>query len=266
MPFFYSQYLTDSKKPPTPRPSPSSSTRSHAGATADKPPSRLIWHSNTGASHCRQHAPSRFKPLSSKSHHYYGKKKTVHFSTIEVQQFHFDWSLAGEVWFDRTELTKMGERRFDDAAALRKERGLDGSAREEPDDLVACDDDDGATSSSSPPPPPSQPQLQLQPPQPPHSRDDASLASKPSSPAAIAALLAAALSDPDAHPSASLRGIEHFVYPDLQKEMIRRKKLVQSEVLEFVRSKRPDPQGWRLAQHSRNYSLWAREVAAEKGK
>lgn len=39
----------------------------------------------------------------------------------------------------------------------------------------------------------------------------------------------------------SIPVIEHFVYPDLQQEMIRRKKEVQREVLEFVRSKQPDP-------------------------
>ncbi|KAL7470576.1 hypothetical protein ACHAXS_010839, partial [Conticribra weissflogii] len=237
MPFFYSQYLTDSKKPPTPRPSSSSSAQN----AAHKPPSRLVWHSNTGASYSRKQAPSRFKPLSSKSHHYYGKKKTVHFSTIEVQQFHFDWGLAGEVWYDRKELTAMGERRFDDAAVLRRDR----AAEDEHADCPAHDCPRG-------------PKL--------HSQDDASLAAKPSTPSAVAALLATALSDPDGHPATSIRGIEHFVYPELQREMIRRKKLVQSEVLEFVRSKRPDPQGWRLAQHSRNYSLWAREVAMEKGR
>jgi len=77
--------------------------------------------------------------------------------------------------------------------------------------------------------------------------------------------LSAALSDEDRDEGVSIRGIEHFVYPDLQQEMIRRKKEVQREVMDFVRAKRPDPQGWRLAEHSRTYSQWARNVALEKG-
>lgn len=80
----------------------------------------------------------------------------------------------------------------------------------------------------------------------------------------IAALLNIALDDPDLDENVSIRGIEHFVYPDLQQEMIRRKKEQQREVLEFARSPRPDPQGWRLADHSRYFSLWARTVAVEK--
>lgn len=35
--------------------------------------------------------------------------------------------------------------------------------------------------------------------------------------------------------------------------------------MDFVRSKRPDPQGWRLARHSSTFSQWARNVAQEKG-
>jgi len=81
----------------------------------------------------------------------------------------------------------------------------------------------------------------------------------------IANLLSAALEDDDRDENVSIRGIEHFVYPGLQQEMIRRKKEVQREVLDFVRSKRPDPQGWRLAEHSRSFSQWARNVALEKG-
>ena len=67
----------------------------------------------------------------------------------------------------------------------------------------------------------------------------------------------------DAH--TSIRGIEHFVFPELQQEMIRKKKEVHVQVINFVKSKKPDPQGWRLANHSRMYSQWARDVALEKG-
>ena len=81
----------------------------------------------------------------------------------------------------------------------------------------------------------------------------------------IDSLLSLALNDPDENPNASIRGIEHMVYPELQQEMIRKKKEVQDQVMSFVRSKRPDPQGWRLANHSRIHSQWARDVALEKG-
>ena len=81
----------------------------------------------------------------------------------------------------------------------------------------------------------------------------------------IDTLLNMALNHPDNDPVTSIRGIEHFVYPELQQEMIRKKKEVQAQVMNFVKSKKPDPQGWRLANHSRMYSQWARDVALEKG-
>ncbi|KAL7553643.1 hypothetical protein ACHAWF_016950 [Thalassiosira exigua] len=78
-------------------------------------------------------------------------------------------------------------------------------------------------------------------------------------------LLAKALSDDDRDDAASTAGIEHFVYPELRTEMIQRKDELRREVLSFAHSKRPDPQGWRLAQHSRTLSQWAQDVAQEKG-
>jgi hypothetical protein len=74
------------------------------------------------------------------------------------------------------------------------------------------------------------------------------------------------LNTPDDHDTTSIRGIEHFVYPELQQEMIRKKKEVQSQVMLLVTSKKPDPQGWRLANHFRMYSQWARDVALDKGR
>ena len=44
------------------------------------------------------------------------RRKTVHFSTIEVQHFHFDWSCINDCFYSRKELTAMGSARFDDAA------------------------------------------------------------------------------------------------------------------------------------------------------
>lgn len=236
MPFFYSQYLKEekikggwssNKATATKQPKPSSaggrripSSRRPSLTGTGGSARRLVWHSNTGASGKRKTA-ANFKYKSD-------GKKVVHFSTIEVQPFHFDWTLAGDVFYSRKELTSMGQSRFDDAAKLRQQRHLD----EKKGGSESVDDVGISTKSKT--------------------RD-------------IATLLTTALEDEDRDENVSIRGIEHFVYPDLQQEMIRRKKEVQREVLEFVRSKRPDPQGWRLAQHSRSFSQWARNVALEKG-
>ena len=237
MPFFYSQYLKDAKpkaggplaraKAPATAARPSNTTAQRRPSLGRPSSGRLVWHSNIGASGRRSKGSSSgFKPL--KSHLADGAKKVVHFSTIEVQPFHFDWSLADDVFYSRRELTAMGQSRFDDAAKLRKQRHMDEKGGEG------------------------------------HTVDDVDI-SKRTKNRDIAAQLTAALEDGDRDEHVSIRGIEHFVYPDLQQEMIRRKKEVQREVLAFVRSKRPDPQGWRLAQHSRTFSQWARDVALEKG-
>jgi len=63
----------------------------------------------------------------------------------------------------------------------------------------------------------------------------------------------------------SIRGIEHFVYPQLQQEMVKRKQLVQNEVLSFSRGNEADPHGWKIASQSRYYTKWATNVAVEKG-
>lgn len=241
MPFFYSQYLKDDKGKGG-RPSGSGGSKvttatalnlrsgvslGSAGTRKQQPSpsrrnsgSRLVWHSNIGASALRKSPKANFKYKAD-------GKKVVHFSTIEVQPFHFDWDLAPDVFYTRRELTAMGQSRFDDAATLRQQRLLDGNSKG-----ASMDDGDISTKSKN--------------------KD-------------VGSLLTTALEDSDIDDNVSIRGIEHFVYPNLQQEMIRRKKEVQREVLEFVRSKRPDPQGWRLAQHSRTYSQWARNVALEKG-
>lgn len=237
MPFFHSQYLKDAKvKAQSSRGSLLGSASRSSISVGSKPSaassnqrrpatSRLVWHSNTGSSGLRSKgAQNNYKPLNYTA----DGKKCVHFSTIEVQPFHFDWSLADQVFYTRKELTSMGQNRFDDADFLRRQRQLDGGG-----DGQQTVDDVGT--------------------------------SKKSKDVAVAELLSAALSDEDRDEGVSIRGIEHFVYPDLQQEMIRRKKEVQREVMDFVRAKRPDPQGWRLAEHSRTYSQWARNVALEKG-
>lgn len=227
MPFFYSQYLKDEKKKggngAAPKQSNGRPGRRPPGKTPMSMSGRLVWHSGTGATgKAPKEGQSNFKPLKYDS----GRKKkalTVHFSTIEVQPFRFDWSLAGDVFYSRKELTAMGQSRFDDAATLRQQRHLDEKTA-----------------------------------------DDVGLSQR-SKGADISTLLTLALEDEDRDDRVSIRGIEHFVYPGLQQEMIRRKKEVQREVMEFLRNKRPDPQGWRLAQHSRKFSQWARNVALEKG-
>jgi hypothetical protein len=140
--------------------------------------------------------------------------------------------LADDVFYTRKELAEMGQSRFDDADILRKQRQLESTTQ-----LTTAKE---------------------------QAKDDVNTSIK-SNEDLITELLSKALTDTDSDPNVSIRGIEHFVYPDLQQEMIRRKRQVQREVMEFVRSKRPDPQGWRLADHSRQYSDWARNVAIQKG-
>jgi hypothetical protein len=231
---FYSRYLTPKEKrggqqptglaPNTARPPPSprqSSQRRRSGNASNLATGR--W----GGLGRSSKKGTNFDPLK------YTKdgKKTVHFSTIEVQHFHFDWGCVDDCFYSRKELTAMGSARFDDAATLRRERQLD----------VPSGNPNTA------------------------SQDDLDLSAK-IKPRSISALLELALGDKDDTPGTSIRGIEHFVYPELQQEMIRKKKEVQAQVMLYVKSKRPDPQGWRLANHSRMYSQWARDVALEKGR
>ena len=69
----------------------------------------------------------------------------------------------------------------------------------------------------------------------------------------------------DNNDEVSICGIEHFVYPALQQEMIKRKKHAKQEVFNFQKERRPDPHGWRLARLSEENTLWARDVATFKG-
>lgn len=66
----------------------------------------------------------------------------------------------------------------------------------------------------------------------------------------------------------SVRGIEHFVWPVLQKEMITRKKELKLFVVEYSKDKArraQDPNGEKLAAAVRERSQWARNVASERG-
>ena len=79
-------------------------------------------------------------------------------------------------------------------------------------------------------------------------------------------VLTHSLMDNDGH-DISLRGIEHFVWPVLQKEMMMRKKELKKVVLEWrlPANRRKDPNGMKLAEDSAKLSEWARDVAQERG-
>ena len=77
-----------------------------------------------------------------------------------------------------------------------------------------------------------------------------------------------ALDDCDDNHEVSIRGIEHFVFPVLQKEMVRRKKELKRIVLGYSRDsvlRKKDPNGIKLAEESASHSKWARDVATERG-
>jgi hypothetical protein len=65
----------------------------------------------------------------------------------------------------------------------------------------------------------------------------------------------------------SLRGIEHFVWPVLQKEMQVRKNAVRRVVIDWSipKNRKKDPKGLKLAEESAQLSKWARVVATERG-
>lgn len=68
--------------------------------------------------------------------------------------------------------------------------------------------------------------------------------------------------------SISVRGIEHFVWPVLQKEMVSRKKELKRFVIEYSKDKHSrtsDPNGENLAKACAARSRWARDVASERG-
>ena len=77
-----------------------------------------------------------------------------------------------------------------------------------------------------------------------------------------------ALDDCDDNHEISIRGIEHFVFPVLQKEMVNKKKLLKKVVLGYSCDpiqRKKDPNGIKLADESAEHSKWARDVATERG-
>ncbi|KAK1734320.1 hypothetical protein QTG54_015087 [Skeletonema marinoi] len=153
------------------------------------------------------------------------KKKKVRFAPDEVEPYNWDYSCDQDVYYQKEQIMAMNKERFTDARKLRKLRNIKRPSKE-----AACDDIDLSKRAHN------------------HNLDR---------------LLKEAF-DPerDIDEEVSICGIEHFVYPVLQLEMIRRKKQAQNEVLSFKKAKR---QALRLAELSEEKTHWAREVAMEKG-
>jgi hypothetical protein len=70
----------------------------------------------------------------------------------------------------------------------------------------------------------------------------------------------------DIYKRLSSRGIEHHVYPELRREIIRKNKEARAKILKYVRSGPFDPDGSKLRERSEQFSRWARELAIEKAK
>jgi hypothetical protein len=164
------------------------------------------------------------------------KKKHVHISDTTPQRhtYDFNWECAIDYWYTKPELKTFNEDRFDDADILRKERGIHTSSRDDADILS-------------------------------HSRRNIF----------IDDTVTHALEDEgdehlhhDGSGGISIVGIEHFVFPVLQKEMLSRKKELKIAVLTKYRdplARKKDPQGIALANECAKYSSWARNVAKERG-
>ena len=135
--------------------------------------------------------------------------------------------LEGNYWFSKAELKTFNEVRFDEADVLRKERGIRTKSRHDADGIEEEDDRNNFIGDALT-----------------HALDD----------------------DNDGH-DISLRGIEHFVWPVLQKEMVMRKKELKKVVLEWrlPANRRKDANGIKLAEDSAKLSEWARDVAQERG-
>ena len=100
------------------------------------------------------------------------------------------------------------------------------------------------------------------------SQDDSSLIRKSTATAGgTNQLLSEIISDRDEwDANISLDGIEPFVFLELRDLMVKKKANVKKEIIDFVKANPMDPQGWRLASHSRFHTQWARNIAQEKAK
>lgn len=100
------------------------------------------------------------------------------------------------------------------------------------------------------------------------SRDDADALTMSTRNRFIDDTMTHALDDVDDSHEISIRGIEHFVWPVLQKEMMVRKRELKNMVLVYSRdpkARKKDPEGIKLAEECDKYSCWARNVSTERG-
>ena len=139
----------------------------------------------------------------------------------------FSRDLADDVFYNREQLRVMNNLRFEDASKLRaKMRENRGVAH-----------------------------------------DDCALTRRSGAGNSITQLLTDIINDRDEwDANISLDGIEPFVFLELKDEMVKKKAIVKKEVLDFVKANKSDPQGWRLASHSRFHTKWARNNAQEKAR
>ncbi|EJK64273.1 hypothetical protein THAOC_15009 [Thalassiosira oceanica] len=136
--------------------------------------------------------------------------------------------LAGDVFYTREELRVMNNVRFDDASKLRKKMFGEKSQS------IAQDD---------------------------------SILSRKSTAGSTNQLFSDIINDRDEwDANISLDGIEPFVFLELRDEMVKKRANVRKEIIDFVKANKSDPQGWRLASHSRFHTQWARNIAQEKAR
>lgn len=154
-------------------------------------------------------------------------KRHVTFNKVEVQEFFFDKEDFPNLFYTRTELQVFNQSRFADVSYLRQKMEI-GETRPRGG---SCDMETLKTESGD----------------------------------TLDCVLIKAYGYPDTDAAVTIRGIEHFVYSLLQKEMIARKKRVQKEVLDFANGKYKDATGSKIADLAMLHSLWARDVATERG-
>mmetsp|Transcript_22460 Transcript_22460/g.51555 ORF Transcript_22460/g.51555 Transcript_22460/m.51555 type:complete len:373 (-) Transcript_22460:132-1250(-) len=154
--------------------------------------------------------------------------KKVQFGGVEEKLFHFDWDLADDYFYTREQLRAMNNLRFEDASKLRAKM------LKKESHSVAHDD---------------------------------SALTRRSAAGSTNQLLSDIINDRDEwDANISLDGIEPFVFLELKEEMVKKKAIVKKEIIDFLKANKSDPQGWRLASHSRFHTQWARGIAQDKAR
>ena len=142
-------------------------------------------------------------------------KKTIHFSTVEVKSYQWDYNCDKDVFYSKHELSVINKQRYEEASKLQRDRLF---SKQHKEDLTPT----------------------------------------------ILSLIFDY--NDDIYKRLSSRGIEHFVYPELRREIIRKQRLHRAEVVKYARSMPFDQDGSKLREHSEQYSRWARELAVRKAK